>query len=94
MVSKLEETQNEYQRSEAYKAWVMERVEAIKSRVSAHDILRHNGVDLKFGSGDKAESIICPFHADNKPSAKVHPTIGNSPSALYCFTCQARWDVF
>jgi hypothetical protein len=89
-----EETQTEFQRSEAYKAWVQSRVETIRSRVSAHDVLRLNGIELKNSVGDKAESILCPFHSDNSPSAKVHPQIGQSPSGLYCFTCQERWDVF
>lgn len=94
VLSTLQETQNEFQRSEAYKAWVAERVENIRSRVSAHDVLRLNGIELKHSVGDKAESILCPFHSDRSPSAKVHPQIGTSPSGVYCFTCQERWDVF
>jgi len=90
----LRETQQEFARSDAYKAWVSERIETLKSRVNAFDILRYNNVDLK-SEGDRAEQIHCPFHGtDNKPSARVYPGSGTSPSGVWCYTCRERWDIF
>ena len=63
----------------------------IHQRVSAHDVLRHGGVDLQ---GDGEEQFSCPFHgADNKPSARVYPESARSHSHAWCFVCQERWDV-
>ncbi len=74
------------------KAWIAQRVEAIKEHVSAHDVLRRGGVNL--GKGDnEEEQFSCPFHGqDRRPSARVYPADANNPSHAWCFVCQERWD--
>lgn len=62
-------------------------------RVSAHDVLRHFGVSLRYSDDTQEEQILCPFHSDSKPSARVYPQEGNKASGLYCYTCQKRWDI-
>lgn len=75
--------------------WFETRKETLINRVSAHDVLRHFGVTLKFSGSDREEQIQCPFHNDSNPSAKVYPATGRSSSALYCFACRGRgWDIF
>lgn len=67
--------------------WITLRKETLLDKVSAHDVLRYFGVSLRFSGSEQREQIPCPFHDDNHPSARVFPTEGSSPSALYCFTC-------
>lgn len=84
-----EATQEESAR-QAWRSWLEDRVNTLHGRVSAHDVLRHGGVDLK---GDGEEQFSCPFHgADNKPSARVYPESARSRSHAWCFVCQERWD--
>jgi hypothetical protein len=72
--------------------WYKERTAAVKARVSAPEVLRHNGINLKYG-GAREEQISCPFHgADVKPSARVYPGDAQGPSHVWCYTCQKRWD--
>lgn len=80
--------------NEARRIWYQRRKEAIHSRVSAYDVLRHNGVDLNQSTDDREEQISCPFHGeDKKPSARVYPEDGDRPSHVWCFVCQAKgWD--
>lgn len=74
------------------RAWVSQRIEAIKSRVSAHEVLRRGGVDLRKGD-DEEEQFSCPFHGqDRRPSARVYPADANNLSHAWCFVCQERWD--
>jgi CHC2 zinc finger len=75
----------------AYIEWLQQRVEVIHQRITAHDILRHGGVELRT---DGEEQFSCPFHgADNTPSARVYPEGARSRSHAWCFVCQERWDV-
>lgn len=77
---------------EAMRRWVRARVEAIRNRITAHDVLRRNGVQLRYG-GDREEQISCPFHGiDRKPSARVYTETARSPSHVWCFVCQQHWD--
>ncbi len=89
-----EETRRElFQQTEAQR-WIEFRKETIISRVSAHDVLRRNGVRLKQGGDDREEQFSCPFHGkDHKPSARVYPETVRGPSHVWCFVCQKRWDV-
>lgn len=83
------------ERSETYREWVRQRTETLKQAVSAHDVLRYFGVQLKYSGDDNEEQISCPFHGqDADPSARVFPSDARSSSRLYCFVCQARWDIF
>jgi hypothetical protein len=78
---------------DAITLWFRQRVENIHQHVSAYDILRHGGVELRQVSDDTEEQIKCPFHgADNKPSARVYPQDGKSRSHVWCYVCQERWD--
>lgn len=87
-----DEARQEIAKTDAYKQWVRARVAAIHERISAADVLRQNGVRLRYG-GNKPEQISCPFHGkDNRPSARFHPGEGRSPSGIWCFVCNKRWD--
>jgi hypothetical protein len=75
--------------------WIYQRKDTLLDKVSAQDVLRHFGVPLKFTSGDHPEQILCPFHAEKRPSARVYPSQGGKPSAFYCFTCGGKpKDIF
>lgn len=75
------------------KAWYAMRREAIHERISAHDVLRNNGVKLVY-TGEREEQFSCPFHGkDSKPSARVFPSTPQSPSHAWCYVCRERWDV-
>jgi hypothetical protein len=78
---------------EAIKAWYGMRTKAIHERVTAHDILRRNGVSFRH-TGDREEQFSCPFHGkDESPSARVYPSSPRGPSHVWCFVCRERWDV-
>ncbi len=82
----------EHEAREAGLRWVRARVEAIRKNVSAHDILRRNGVQLRY-AGDREEQFACPFHGvDRHPSARVYPETVKGPSHVWCFTCHENWD--
>lgn len=82
----------EHEAREAGKRWVAARVEAIRKNVSAHDILRRNGIKLRYGE-DREEQFSCPFHGiDRHPSARVYPETVKGPSHVWCFTCHENWD--
>jgi hypothetical protein len=81
----------EKERNELYILWVRQRAETLRNKVSAHDVLRHFGADLR---SEGRESILCPFHGDTSPSAKIYTAEGNSPSGVYCWVCRKRWDIF
>lgn len=86
------EAQRESFQQEALKGWIQTRIQTLHDRVTAHDVLRKFGVDLRYNT-DRGEQIRCPFHGDDKkPSAKLHPESKDDPSHLWCFVCQKRWD--
>jgi CHC2 zinc finger len=75
--------------------WIYQRKDTLLDKVSAQDVLRYFGVVLKFSGGDRPEQILCPFHSDSNPSARVFPSQGGKPSAFYCFTCGEKpKDIF
>jgi hypothetical protein len=81
------------QHTESYR-WIQTRADTIREVVTAHDVLRRNGVRLKQTTADREEQFSCPFHGrDNKPSARVYPETVRGPSHVWCFVCQERWDV-
>jgi hypothetical protein len=81
------------QQKGAYFLWVNQRKEVLKSSVSAHEVLKHFGVSLKF-NGDRMEQICCPFHGDSDPSARFYTAQGDKSSGVYCWVCRKRWDIF
>lgn len=84
----------EKEKNEVFFRWTKERLETLRGNVTAHDVLRHFGVSLRHDGSTQEEQISCPFHGkDNRPSARVYPQTGPSPSGLYCWTCQKRWDI-
>ncbi len=86
------EARRESEQDGAIKQWMTDRIKTIHETVSAFDVLERYGVHLRMG-GHRPEQISCPFHGiDNKPSARYHPEGPNSPSAVYCFVCQERFD--
>jgi len=84
----------EHNNSSTYLLWVNQRKETLKRSVAAHDVLRYFGINLKIGGSDHEEQICCPFHGDSSPSARVYGEQGDSPSAVYCYVCRKRWDIF
>ena len=89
------ESKREFEQQDAQKRWFQVRAETVRRHVTAHDILRRNGINLKQNSSDREEQFACPFHGrDKKPSARVYPDTVRGPSHVWCFVCQERWDVF
>jgi hypothetical protein len=87
-----EETERERDARDAIKRWIQARVEAIRKAVSAHDVLRRNGIKLRH-STDREEQFSCPFHGiDRHPSARIYPESTKGPSHVWCFTCHENWD--
>jgi hypothetical protein len=72
--------------------WIQARVDAIRKNVSAHDVLRRNGIKLHYNI-DREEQFACPFHGvDRHPSARVYPETVKGPSHVWCFVCRENWD--
>jgi len=83
------------ERNDAYREWVKQRAETLKVSVSAHDLLRRFGATLRYSGSSNEEQVSCPFHGkDADPSARVYPESARSPSHVWCFVCQERWDIF
>lgn len=73
--------------------WIQQRIEQIHDHVTAYDVLRQNGVALRQTADNAQEQISCPFHGlDRKPSARIYPADARSPSHVWCYFCQKRWD--
>jgi hypothetical protein len=88
-----QEALRELAHKESVRAWIQLRIRNIHDRVSAHDVLRRFGVELRYEGSDHTEQFSCPFHGvDRKPSARVYPSDGTGPSGAWCFVCQERWD--
>jgi len=88
-----QEAFQESERRTAFQRWYQARRDAILGAVSAHDVLRRNGVQLRQAGSDREEQFSCPFHGnDRRPSARVYPDSARSPSHAWCFVCQERWD--
>ncbi len=87
-----QEARREVGQSDAYRRWMRARIQSIHDHVTAADVLRQNGVRLRYG-GNRPEQISCPFHGkDNHPSARYHPENGPSKAGVWCFVCNERWD--
>lgn len=87
----------ENDRKSATLEWMRQRTQTVKDNISAHDVLRHNGINLKYNGSGHEEQLQCPFHGkDNKPSARVFPDGARSKSHVFCYTCGngKPWDVF
>lgn len=90
----LREALRDAERKGQYREWVRQRIETIKSSVTAHDVCRHFGTPLKYAGSNNEEQISCPFHGkDTKPSARIFPDTGSSSSHIWCYVCAKRWDV-
>lgn len=77
---------------EAIKAWYAMRRATIHEVLSAYDVLRMHGVSFRH-STEREEQFSCPFHGkDEKPSARVYPTKGDSRSHVWCYVCKQSWD--
>jgi DNA primase len=55
----------------------------IKSRLPIHQVLAHYQIQV-----DKHHQILCPFHADDKPSCKIYP----ATNTYHCFACGKTGD--
>jgi DNA primase len=58
----------------------------VRNQISIFHALQFIGVRLIHGHS--TQQIICPFHDDTKPSARVYQDSGK----LFCFTCHKLWD--
>jgi hypothetical protein len=88
-----QEAEGELLRASSVRDWIRMRIWNIHSRVTAHDVLRRFGVELRHQGSDHEEQFKCPFHGrDNKPSARVYPGRDGKPSGAWCFVCQEPWD--
>lgn len=88
------EVRRDVAKEHAFSAWMKARIEQIKDRVTAGDVLSRHGVEL-YKHGLQEEQLSCPFHGtDKKPSARYFPDSGQSGSHVWCFVCRERWDVF
>lgn len=86
------EARREIERNGAALQWIKDRVVVLHDRVSTYDVLTRYGIKLRAG-GNRDEQFSCPFHGkDNKPSARFYPSSNNSPSHVWCYVCQERWD--
>lgn len=84
----------ETEKNQSFRRWTRQRLDTLRETVTAHDVLRYFGTELKAGGSTAEEQISCPFHGDDrKPSARVYPQHGPSHSGVYCWTCQKRWDI-
>src|SRR5574343_824433 len=87
------EAEQEDSQRKLQRAWIQERVAAIRATVSAYDVLRKFGVKLHHAGENRIEQFSCPFHGkDTKPSARIYPAGPTGPSHAWCFVCQERWD--
>jgi hypothetical protein len=87
-----DEEQREREAREGLYRWVQMRTEAIRRKVTAHDVLRRNGITLRH-STDREEQFPCPFHGvDTHPSARIYPETVKGASHVWCFVCQKHWD--
>jgi hypothetical protein len=87
------EAEQEDSQRKLQRAWIQERVAAIRAVVSAYDVLRKFGVKLHHAGENRIEQFSCPFHGkDTKPSARIYPAGPTGPSHAWCFVCQERWD--
>lgn len=59
--------------------------EEIKARLSMRQVAVQYGFVL-----DRANCIICPFHADTKPSLRIYAEPGKG---FYCYSCNAGGSV-
>lgn len=62
-------------------------LEAVKRAANFERVLAHYGITLT-GTGDQ-RAARCPFHADKKPSLKVHL----KRKIFNCFGCKAKGNV-
>lgn len=87
----LKQARSEAALQQARKEWFQLRVAQIHRHVSAYEVLRRHGIELR-GTATE-EQFSCPFHGtDRKPSARIYPESATSPSHVWCFVCQERWD--
>lgn len=87
-----DEARREISQSDAYKRWMKARIDAIHHKVSAADVLRENGVQLRYG-GSRPEQVFCPFHGNTRTmAARYHPEEGTSRAGIWCFGCNKRFD--
>jgi hypothetical protein len=79
------------ERRERWRLWNQQRVAAIHQTVTIYDVLRTNGVQLRYS--EREEQFSCPFHGkDTKPSCRAYPASARGPSHVWCFVCNERWD--
>lgn len=62
------------------------RLIAIKKHVSIFDVL--DKFEINYPHGRLSQQILCPFHHDRRPSARVY----SDTNKVYCFTCARTWD--
>ena len=61
------------------------RIAAIREHVTIFEVLDRMGLSIS----TETQQILCPFHQDNTPSARVFA----EQNKIHCWTCQRGWDV-
>ena len=69
----------------AYQEWVNHRIQAVDSKYSIYDILLENGIELADQFTDL--QISCPFHKDQRPSARYY---GSRNGHFHCYSCKTH----
>jgi len=59
-------------------------IQDIKNRLPILTVLAHYKIQV-----DRHNQILCPFHADDKPSCKIYP----DTNTYHCFGCNKSGDV-
>jgi hypothetical protein len=88
-----DDSERQAKQKDHHKAWMKARRDAVLGRVTAYEVLRRFGVDLRQGGDGAEEQFSCPFHGkDEKPSARVYPQNNKGYSSCYCFVCRKQWN--
>jgi len=69
----------------AHQEWINNRIKAVSSRFSVYDVLVENGIELADQFTDL--QISCPFHKDQKPSARYY---GSGGGHFHCYSCKTH----
>jgi hypothetical protein len=87
-----DEARREIEQQEGFRRWIAERILVIHATATAADVLRRNGVKLRY-SGQRPEQMFCPFHGNSKSmAARFHPADARKPDHVWCFVCNEQWD--
>lgn len=83
---------SEIELQEGFRQWIADRIEVIHQTTTAAEVLRRNGVRLRY-DGQRPEQMFCPFHGNSKSmAARFHPSDARRSDHVWCFVCNEQWD--